>query len=195
VRVKVANSASSDYVDELGDLSDLFGIPSPTADARTHKNGTFSVRGVRPGADAECVHVGRTGDYLDTCARRPLPVTDDATTHAPDLALRPGGAIRGVVRNRAGHALKDVEVLVLSSVRDQAGYALVGRNDHGHYRAGKLPAGQYVVCFVAYRYDPQCYSQVPWNVKSPRLPKHAIRVAVRPGRTVTGIDAVLHRSE
>ena len=136
----------------------------------------------------------RGDKFLDGCADKTVKVAATATTRAPDFTLRRAGAISGVVRNRAGRPLKDVEVDVRTSARHLVGYTFVHRSKHGHYRVGKLPAGHFVVCFLVYPYEPQCYSQVPWNIKSRHLPKGVARVAVHSGRTTTGIDAVLHRS-
>jgi hypothetical protein len=192
--VKVSHSAATNYAPLFAELGH-FDRPSPLADSLTRKDGTYSISGVRPGAQKVCVQAPHGGEFLDGCAERKVTVAATATRHAPVLALHRAGAISGVVRNAAGRTMRDAEVLVLSSARNQAGFAFTSQNHRGHYRVGKLPAGHYVVCFAAYRYDPQCYSQVPWNVKRLRLPKDAIRVTVRSGRTTTGINAVLHRSK
>jgi hypothetical protein len=193
VSVLVAHSAAADYVDELaGFVQSDFSEPSPLADAQTHKNGTFSVRGVRPGRDAECVQVKPDSKYLASCARTPLTVQAGAATHAPDLVLHLAGAISGVVRNAAGHPL-DLAVVVLFAAGGQhelQGVSVVNR--HGHYRAHGLGAGRYLVCFAAPHRATECYRQVRWHLKhSAGPPSNATKVRVSEGHTTTGIGAKL----
>jgi hypothetical protein len=194
-RVHISNSATADYIDPFADFPiDLPGQLSPAADTMTHDDGTFSIRGVQPGAQKVCARPAMGSNYLRGCAAHPVVVTGNATTQMPDLALRRAGAIAGVVRDAAGHPLGLVAVAIFTTARlpDLADVELVDAN--GHYRAAGLPAGRYTVCFAAPGRVVECYRDVPWHMKHHPLPPHGtVRVRVTAGHTTTGIDAKLPR--
>jgi protocatechuate 3,4-dioxygenase beta subunit len=195
VRVHVSQSAPDDYIDVFGGLPiDLPVILSPRADTATHQDGTFSIRGVRPGHQKVCARPAMGSNYLRGCAGHPVVVTANATTQMPDLALRRAGAVSGVVRDAAGHRLRLAAVAVFTTAKrpDLVDSELVQAN--GRYRIAGLPSGRYVVCFAAPHRVVECYRNVPWHMKRHPLPPHGtVKVRVTAGHTTTGIDAKLPR--
>ena len=191
--VQIAHSAAANYVDDLGIIGGFgpFDLPSPKADARTHKDGTFEIRGVRPGADAECAEITPTAHRVSTCADRKVKVRANATTHARVLELDEPGAISGKVTTAKGKPGQDVVVLVVIPGPDPQLADVTISDARGHYRVGGLTPGRYAVCFVQQPPAGECYDQVRWkNINHPP-PAAADKVNVVAGRTTTHIDGVL----
>jgi protocatechuate 3,4-dioxygenase beta subunit len=193
VRVHVSQSAPDDYIDALGDDPfDIPGILSPLMDTVTHKGGTFSIRGVRPGRQKVCARPEPGSNYFRRCAAHLVTVPAGATTRMSDLALRRAGAVSGVVRDASGHRLHPAAAAVFTEGGDLVDAELV--DTHGRYRVAGLPSGRYVVCFAAPHRVVDCYRNVRWHMKHHRLPpSEAEKVPVKAGHTTTGIDAKLGR--
>jgi protocatechuate 3,4-dioxygenase beta subunit len=193
--VHVAHAAPTDYIDLFADFPlDLPGLLSPAQDAQTHAGGTFSIRGVRPGARKVCVFFPQASVYLGGCAKAPANVSANATTDLPDLPVRRSAAIAGVVKDAAGHPLPVAVVAVFTTGRRANFVDVEPVHGNGHYRTGALPAGRYFVCFVARHRVAECYRNVPWHIKHhPAPPAGAVKVRVRAGITTTGINAHLPR--
>jgi hypothetical protein len=174
-------------------------LQGPAQDAVTNAQGQFMARGVSPGEQTVCLHAaGATGGssstgYLNTCvgggnSRTATPVHVDADrSTSVHVSLVAGAAISGQVTPGSGH-LRFVEVLALGRRSSGA----VGRRGSGMYRMTRLPAGTYVVCFLADRFKSQCFDNVRWD-EGQALPRSARRLVLRPGEQRNHVDAVLHR--
>jgi protocatechuate 3,4-dioxygenase beta subunit len=105
---------------------------------------------------------------------------------APALAASANGHIAGVVTDPSGHGLKGICVVAFSFSSFGSSSAVTTKT--GHYRTGRLPAGRYVVLFLADcgnkgNWEAQVYKDAPFT--KPTL------VRVRSGKTTPGIDAKL----
>lgn len=110
--------------------------------------------------------------------------TDQAAPAVVAAAKR--GSISGVVTNPSGHGLKGICVEALSENGSGFGYTTTGKT--GHYRAGSLPAGSYVVFFI-----PECGNTGNWIAqvyKDAAFTKPTL-VHVHRGKTTTGVNAQL----
>lgn len=199
VQVVVSHAATSDYVDAAE--YDPFVPDGPAADAVTDAHGRFQVRGVTPGEQTVCANAVqatggsvRTG-YLDGCfggstakTATPVAVQADASTDVR-FSLAAGAAISGRVTLASGHT-QFIEVV---AIRGRHGYVTgVARN--GDYRIVRLPAGTYQVCFLAFRYQSQCFDDVRWR-DGRRIPRAAARIVLAAGTERRGVGAVLRRAK
>ena len=122
-----------------------------------------------------------------------VPVTVGETTPGIDAAMQSGGDIIGRVRVAAtGGPLMNAEVCAFSlaalSVGDETPERCVQTNANGEYTLPQLTAGQDIVEF----YDEFGVGFVRqyYDGKSSRA--EATPLAVMPGVTIAGVDAVLH---
>jgi Carboxypeptidase regulatory-like domain len=98
-----------------------------------------------------------------------------------------GGHISGVVTSPAGRGLKGICVEALSPSSNAFGFAVTGKT--GRYRTSRVQAGSYDVIFIA-----GCGNTGSWLVqvyKDHETLKRPTTVAVRRGKTTSGIDATL----
>ena len=188
--------------------------------ATTGKDGTYQVTGLYPGAPGYLVCFdasGATGGsphfgYPSRCYRNvpweggpdpapgaaPVPVTAGRLTTV-NAALNYAGGISGTVTAAdGGGALSDVNVQVLTSSGDYAGYATTAAD--GTYQVTGLPSADYWVCFDPTNaaggnsnagYPTQCYPNAPWQQGS-GPPPGATPVHVTADRLTTPVNAALN---
>jgi len=211
VRVTVSQSSSTDYYDpgEFIDTEDPFDFapPGPAGDVITDADGTYVVPGVQPGKRTVCFDAGDAIDVtgaahpygiLSQCVggapgnledATPVTVPTAATLSGVDQQLVDAAVVTGRVVDRAtGLPVRRAVALVF------AGNRVVGDAETdrlGHYRIIGVPPGTVHVCFVAYRYQAQCYDNVAWPGKE--APSNATAVTTTSGATVTLKDARLRR--
>lgn len=197
VAVSVSNAATSDYVDPR----EYFGFQpyGPAGDTITDADGRFLIHGVQPGGQTVCADAeGATGGisttgYLNGCVggdRRatatPVDVKARRTTSV-HLSLALGAAISGTI-STPRHPLYTAALAIDAHGR---GFA-AGTDRRGSFRIDRLPAGTYRVCFVAFRYQAECYDDVPWN-EGRRVPSAAAHIVLAAGQERRHVDAVLAR--
>ena len=163
------------------------------------KNGRFSFSLVHPGVQQLCLNPtyaevdgnGRSNTgFAPTCLAGKVTIRPGANTL--NLILPRAAAISGTITGPTPSQLsRQSAVLVFAADAERVvGYAQPG--PLGRYSVRGLRAGRYRVCFVADGYDSQCYKNISWPGRS--LPAGITDVVVASGRTVTAINADLHRS-
>jgi hypothetical protein len=187
------------------------GTAAPPANSR---NGNYTLSNLAPGqylVDFGCGSGGRYAEQWFPSAAAPgsadLVSAPAGTTSGINAVLKPGGSISGVVTGNGGHPLAGVCAVAVDTkggalppVRGRVGSLfsnILGANDygvaaltgrHGAYQIFGLAAGSYQVTFIpcsgSYQYAEQWYRD---KATAPA----ATTVAVRAGKTTTGIDGRL----
>jgi hypothetical protein len=198
VTVSVSNSSTTDYGDPFGYYPPA--LDGPARDAVTDAAGHFAVRGVQPGGQTVCFNAAhaRGGDsatgYVDTCVGGGTAETADLV----DVRAGRAASVRATLAAGAaisGSAVAGSTRLTRPTVfvfRVGGGGAAANVRRDGSYRLSRLPAGTYRVCFVAFRYQPECFRDVAWTGKY--VPRDAAKIAVESGEERTGVDAELARA-
>ncbi|MGH3411207.1 MAG: carboxypeptidase-like regulatory domain-containing protein, partial [Streptosporangiaceae bacterium] len=147
----------------------------PTADSATADSATadrpFRVSGQRAGRGSAGLFPG--------CGHPARRIRGAAT---------PGGVISGTVTDSRGQPLAQVTVLA-EDAYDDAWAACSTRT--GGFSIARLPRGRYTVMFAHLRACKLTGNWAPQYFPDRANPADAVPVAVRPGRRVTGIDAVM----
>ena len=172
-----------------------------TQDAVT-QNGSYTIAGLAPGQYLVDFSCGLSSKYADQwfpgapdAGSADLISASAGRTSGINAVLRPGGSIRGVVTNQAGHPLADVCVTaaITQSAASEFGGAVGNAQpvtgQHGSYRISGLTPGRYYVSFTpcstgTQRYAPQWY-------RGASSMTSATAVKVQAGKTTSGIDGRL----
>lgn len=115
--------------------------------------------------------------------RSPRPRLD-GMTRGVNASFRRAGAISGIVRDKDGRPLRNVEIdLEGNTYLGNQGEFYAVTDAHGHYIAVDLPPVKFEVCFSNLFFFEKCYRKPGAS--------HATAVQVRAGKNVAHIDATL----
>jgi carboxypeptidase family protein len=168
------------------DATGLRGMRDVHVQARTHANGTYTMRNLGTGR----FHLNFYGecddkaDYLDA-SRKAVAVTDGKTTSGINATLRPGAEIHGVVTGAAdGKPVSGVCVDAENGGEDFT-------QADGRYSLTHLRAGSYTIGFLPGCGGASSGSYAPQYYANAANPLAATPVALSGGQTRTGIDVSL----
>lgn len=202
VAVDVPGAATTDYTGQpftppaSADLETLLSA-GPAADVLTDRDGRYTVRSVNPGKHRVCLDpsAARGTDpagYLGGCIGQRAGSLSLGTqfrvkarrTTTADATLSPAAGITGHVTSSSGKAVSATVIAFDSSGNP---HAVVDTGRSGAFVLGPLPAGSWIVCFDAFRYQDQCYRNAAWVPGA--APSHPTKVRTRTGQLTPNIDA------
>ena len=181
----------------------------------TNQNGAYVLTDISPGTYyvyAErndyvgAMYGGITcpGGICDPTTGNPVLVLPGQTSSGIDIALNPGGRIRGTLRDEAAQPIRDgwVYTLVYNGANQTVGYGYT--DDTGRYITSALPDGTYFVVAVPlslyapsayipelYREMSPCFLGDPEGPPSPCDPSTGTSVTVAAGSITPNIDFTL----
>lgn len=156
----------------------------------TGAGGRYLIQGLPAGTYTVQFSTGcnNNGNYLDATYPHPVVVAAGKAVRAINIALQPGGVMRGTVTGPQHQRLAHIAVIAQDNSTFNEGAACTGPS--GTYTITQLPPGRYTVEFInglcghGGNWAPQFYP-------NQADPDAAVPVKVGHGQTVTGINATM----